>query len=311
MLRYLADHAIALFFGALVGLAIKRFPPSGDTALEWILGGFLFFLIYSFVLEAIKRWSLFWTVSHHRIRGLYAEVYLREPDCVVVAPFLVSHHVASDELIVLGRAFTVTANGEIQPRANVSWKSKAISLTELPGETHELAYLFTGQRDGAFNIHGTTRVGVPIAASGDRGPRRGYFIDTDITEPALGATQGKPFGPIEDLPASVGAVRFFSIKFDSKSYQVFKESCDRTLDKILLSLKVSCEPNEESFQRFLEQGGLKFLADHTPDKAGYQDILRILKGQGPATASATVAAPAAPIRPPASAAPSEPVVPGG
>ncbi len=297
MLRYLADHAIALFFGVLVGLEIKSLPPSGDTAAEWILGGVLFFLVYSTALEGIKRWSLFWTVSDRKVRGLYAEVYLRNPDCLVVAPFLVLHDVKRDELSVLGRVFTIDDKGEIQPTANVSWKSKAMSLTKLEGETHELAYLFTGQREGTFDIHGTTRVGVPTSVSGDSGPRRGYFIDTNIKEPVLGAIQGKSFGPIHDLPTSVDAVRFFSIKFDPESYRLFRQSCDRTLDKLLLWLRVSCEPTERSFRRFLEQGGLKFLARHTPDTALYNDTLRLLRAWSGSHAGSVASASPAPVSP--------------
>jgi hypothetical protein len=290
-IRYLVEHAIALFFGVLLGFAIKKFPPSADSIIEWILGGVLFFIVYSTVVEWIKRWALFWANPHHRVRGLYAEIYLRGADALVVAPFLVLHHVASDELSLLGRAFTVDTKGDISG-GNVSWKSKAISIAELKGETHELAYLFAGQRDGSFEIHGTTRVGVPISASGDTGPRRGYFIDTDIKEPALGATENKPFGSIQDLAASVDAVRFFSIKFDHASYRALRASCDRWREKFSLWLRVSCEPNEDAFKHFLSSAGLSFLAAHTQKTGPYQDIWRHLNAAARQPAAAVAAMPA-------------------
>jgi hypothetical protein len=235
------------------------------------------FAAFSAVFEALKR-VLFFLISRRRkVCGAYAEVYLREPGGVVVAPFVVLHDLQADELRVFGRAFVVDARGQVEPTSRASWSSTAITLSEVKNSTRELAYLFVGESSGVPNIHGTSRVGVPAVAWGDASARRGYFIDTDISEPAFGATGNKPFGTVTELDKHVDAVRFYSIKFDKPSYAALVDSCDGAFDRPLLLLRLFGEPSETAFLRFLETAGLKFLAEHTPTTGVYAEISRILK----------------------------------
>ena len=109
---------------------------------------------------------------------------------------------------------------------------------------------------------------------------------------------------MENLGERVDAYRFFSIKFDSASYRAFIDSCDRLRDRVSLRLRLFCEPSEAAFKRFLEKGGLKFLADHTPSGREYDDISAILRvATAPASPAASAAASSgAPAGPPSGAA---------
>ncbi len=289
MTRYVVEHLIPLMFGALLAFAVQELPVNSRDLAEWALLLVIFFLVYSTAFEALKRYFFFILSRIRNICGLYAEIYLREPGSVVVAPYLVLHDLRSEQLRVFGRGLLVTAQGFAPLSQTATWKSTAISVSEPIGLARELAYVFDGQKDASFAIHGTTRVGVPVSASGDTSPRRGYFLDTNIKEPAFGAPEGKPFGPIRDLASHADAVRFYSIKFDRPHYKALIRACDRKRDRLRLRLQLTCEPSEGAFRRFLEKGGLNFLAQWTPSDPGpYAEIAAVLNAAVARSGSAPV-----------------------
>ncbi len=285
LFRHIVEHLIPLIFGAILGLLFVAFKREITEHIELaVLVFVVLFALYSTVFEALKR-ILFFLFSRQRgICGLYAEVYLREAGSVVVAPYLVLHDLHNDSLCVFGRALAVDARNGLGTSVNVSWKSTALALSEGDGTTRELAYLFTGQKDVNFGIQGTTRVGVPTRASGDNAPRRGHFVDMDIKRPVQ--TGDLPYGRVAVLGDQVEAFRFFSIKFEPASYRAFIASCEHAWDRLLLRLRLFCEPDEDAFRRFLEKAGLKFLADHTRTDGHYQEIAPVLKAAATATTAA-------------------------
>lgn len=310
VIRHIVEHLIPLIFGAILAFLFSHFRADISEHFEWwILGFIVLFLLYSYGFEGLKRLFFFEVSSRRKLCGLYVEVYSPEAGSIYVAPFLLLHSIRKDELCVFGRALLVKPQGIVASFDTPSWKSTAIALSAPVGLTRELALLFEGQKAGKTDIHGTTRVGIPSSGSGDTSGRRGYFIDTDIKEPAFRPTEDRPFGPIKDLANYVEAVRFFSIKFQPAQYAKFIESCDGIAEKLALRFKLACEPSETAFRRFLENGGLKLLADATPTDKLYTEISAILKA---AVASAALpgAAPSA-VAAAATAATAQPSSPGG
>lgn len=280
-IRHLIEHLAPLVFAAILGWLSIDFKP--EHADRWVLAFVGLFLVYSAIFEVLKRLLLFRLSGKRKICGLYAEVYVREADSVVVAPFLVLHDLAADEMRVFGRAFLINARG-IQATPKASWKATAVSVSEPIGSTRELAYLFAGEQGVHFDVHGMTRVGIPTNAIGDTLPRLGFFLDAEIYGGTLAPLEDMRFGPVHEISKHVDAVRFYSIKFDQASYNAFIRSCDRKFEKTCLRLQLFCEPNQAAFKRFLERTGVKFLADCTP--AGHQDIARILEAGGSISAAA-------------------------
>ena len=301
VIRHIVEHLIPLIFGAILAFLISHFRAEFEEHFDvWLFGFIVLFLLYSYSFEGLKRLVFFEFGSRRKLCGLYAEIYSMESGSIYVAPFLLLHSIRKDELCVFGRAILVTPQGVVTSFDTPSWKSTAVALSAPVGVTRELALLFEGQKAGKTDIHGTTRVGIPI--SGDTSGRRGYFIDTDIKEPAFRSTEDRPFGAIKDLANYVEAVRFFSIKFQPAQYAEFIKSCDGIAKKLALSLRLACEPSEVAFRRFLENGGLKLLADTTPADKLYTDISAILKAAaaalpGAAASGAVAAAPVATAQP--------------
>jgi len=290
-LRHLIEHLAPLIFGAILGWLSIDFKP--EHAERWVLAFLVLFLIYSSIFEVLKRLLLFRLSQTRKICGIYAEIYSREAGSVVVAPFLVLHDLVGDEMRLFGRAFLINAHG-IEATPNTSWKATAISVSEPNGSTRELAYLFAGEKGVHYDIHGMTRVGIPTNASDDNSPRLGFFLDTEMYGGTRTPTKEVRFGPIHEISKHVDAVRFYSIKFDRPSYDAFIQSCGRRFVRACLRLQLFCEPNEAAFKHFLEQTGVKFLADRTPSEPGpYQDIARFLKATAVRSGIAGAATPAA------------------
>jgi len=290
-IRHLIEHLAPLIFGAILGWLSIDFKP--EHAERWVLAFVVLFLIYSSIFEVLKRLLLFRLSQTRKICGIYAEIYSREAGSVVVAPFLVLHDLAGDEMRVFGRAFLISAHG-IEATPNTSWKATAISVSEPNGSTRELAYLFAGEKGVHYDIHGMTRVGIPTNSSDDNSPRLGFFLDTEMYGGTRAPTKDVHFGPIHEISRHVDAVRFYSIKFDRASYDAFIRSCGGKFERACLRLQLFCEPNEAAFKRFLQQAGVKFLADRTPSEPGpYQDIARVLNAAAARSGMAAVATPAA------------------
>jgi hypothetical protein len=278
VIRHIFEHLVPLVFGVILAFLISHFKAEIFDHFEWWLPGFIIlFLLYSYALEGIKRLAFFRFSKEYRFCGLYAELYVREAGTVFVAPFLLLHDIRDDVLRVFGRAIPVNHGGLVPASGNPSWKSTTVALSAPSSSTRELAMLFEGQKDGRSDIHGTTRVGIPIGASGDKSARRGYFLDTDIKEPAFRPAENRPFETIKDLADAVDAVRFFSIKFEPTQFRDFVASCDKMGQRWLLRFRLFCEPSEATFRRFLGKTGVKFLADEAPPDGLYQNISAILK----------------------------------
>ena len=293
VIRHIVEHLIPLIFGAILAYFFSHFRAEITEHFEWwFLGFIVLFLVYSYGFEGLKRLFFFVISNRRKLCGLYVEIYSRDAESIYVAPFLLLHNVRGDELCVFGRAILVNPKGVVTTVDTPSWKSTVVALSAPVSSTRELAMLFEGQKAGKTNIHGTTRVGIPIKASGDTTRRRGYFIDTDIKEPAFQAGDDRPFEPIKDPAKHVDAVRFLSIKFQPAQYREFIESCDRMSEKLLLRLKLSCEPSETAFMNFLTATGLKFLADVTPADGVYKDISAIIKAAVAATGASPGGTPA-------------------
>ena len=133
-IRHLIEHLAPLIFGAILGWLSIDFKP--EHAERWVLAFVILFFIYSSIFEVLKRLLLFRLSQTRKICGVYAEVYSRETDSVVVAPFLVLHDLVGDEMRVFGRAFLISAHG-IEATPNTSWKATAISVSEPNGSTRE------------------------------------------------------------------------------------------------------------------------------------------------------------------------------
>src|ERR1700688_46474 len=131
-IRHLIEHLAPLVFAAILGWLSIDFKP--EHADRWVLAFVGLFLVYSAIFEVLKRLLLFRLSGKRKICGLYAEVYVREADSAVVAPFLVLHDLAADEMRVFGRAFLINARG-IQATPKASWKATAVSVSEPIGST--------------------------------------------------------------------------------------------------------------------------------------------------------------------------------
>ena len=294
-IRHLIEHLAPLVFGAILGWLSIDFKP--EHAEHWVLAFVVLFLIYSAIFEVLKRLLLFRLSQKRKVCGVYAEVFSREAGSVVVAPFLVLHDLAGDQMRVFGRAFLVSAHG-IEATPDASWKATAISVSEPNGSTRELAYLFAGEKGVHYDIHGMTRVGIPTNSSDDNLPRLGFFLDTAMYGGTLAPTKDVQFGPIHEISKHVDAVRFYSIKFDRTSYSAFIQSCDRKSERACLRLQLFCEPSQAAFKQFLAQAGVKFLADRTPSEPGpYRNIVLVLKAAAATSGAAAVATPVAAAKP--------------